>query len=43
MIIFDRNGQTLTKHNHSYVAKEFDLFWAKRAFSGPEILYKGEL
>jgi hypothetical protein len=35
-MIFDQNGQTLTKHNRSYGAKEVALFWTKRAGFGPE-------
>ena len=37
MMIFNQNSQSATKRNQSYVAKQFDLFWVKRAFYDPEI------
>lgn len=36
MMIFDQNGQIVTKHNRSYGANQFALFWTKRAAYRPK-------
>ena len=38
-MIFVQNGQTVTKRNYCYGAKQFDLFWAKRALYGPLVYF----
>ncbi len=38
MMIFDQKLQNATKHNAGYGAKDFDNFWAKRAYLEQEII-----